>query len=862
MPLSRGCVIRPGAVLSMRIQDWPQDIQWLMKWGISSLGMFHDGGKDMCPHATGTIMSPKLTTGGKGGIFKWSSCSRDYLIKFLHTQQAKCLWKSSLQVSRLRFPQKLPGEIYDADQQCAWLFGKGSKHCMYNVGKNLCQHLWCQSEGHLCQTKYLPAADGTSCGAGKWCVQGQCVLNGRGVEKDSLEAVNGGWSDWGVWSECSRTCGGGVRQRDRRCDNPRPLYGGEPCNGISRSYRLCNTQDCDTSKEDFRTLQCRRYDRRPFHGSYYKWRPYTKINQVSDQCKLYCQALGYDFITALSNQVQDGTPCNQYSPDVCVEGSCKSYGCDMIIDSDAKEDSCGVCRGDNSTCRVVKGEFRSQPRLRTYFPITVIPKHSRHIHIKEETYSHNYVAIRDIYGNYYLNGNMNMDPPGVYTLGGVRFEYRRTQNMQESLVAKGPLKQDIVLEVLVMGRNPGILYDYTLPTRRTPLPDDGSTNHYPPHNDYQPPPSVHHPNQYDHPAPRKTTPRPTPRPTPPRHYYSWRTIKFNCSETCGGGEQTQRAQCWLDQRYHVNPGLCDPKRRPFEGSVACNTQPCEPRWVTYEWRTCSRTCGGGKQVRKVRCRQKLSSKVDRRVDKRMCSRQPRPTRRRWCNTQDCPGVWVVGEWSECSVSCGSGVHSRELSCQSLTSYGFKSLSDSACNHLPRHVSEKPCRLAECQKDPYQWVVSSWSKCSASCGMGVKTRALRCSFNGKTDTALRSVDSHYCTHISKPSHVPLQEVCTNQACSPGDWYISAWSKCSATCGNGVQTRLVYCRDMRNHRRTTGCDWLGKPIESQHCNSGHCPVAAPYRCVDQFSWCDLVPKHNVCRHNFYGTRCCHSCRNQRS
>lgn len=51
------------------------------------------------------------------------------------TQQAKCLWKSSLQVSRLRFPQKLPGEIYDADQQCAWLFGKASKHCIYNVGK-------------------------------------------------------------------------------------------------------------------------------------------------------------------------------------------------------------------------------------------------------------------------------------------------------------------------------------------------------------------------------------------------------------------------------------------------------------------------------------------------------------------------------------------------------------------------------------------------------------------------------------------------------------------------------------------------------------------------------------------------------
>lgn len=100
-----------------------------------------------------------------------------------------------------------------------------------------------------------------------------------------------------------------------------------------------------------------------------------------------------------------------------------------------------VLKGHNTCLPLPSSSFSA------YFPITVIPKHSRHIHIKEETYSHNYVAIRDIYGNYYLNGNMNMDPPGVYTLGGVRFEYRRTQNMQESLVAKGPLKQDIVLEV-------------------------------------------------------------------------------------------------------------------------------------------------------------------------------------------------------------------------------------------------------------------------------------------------------------------------------------------------------------------------------------------------------------------------------
>ena len=52
--------------------------------------------------------------------------------------------------------------------------------------------------------------------------------------------VNGGWTTWGDWSECSVTCGGGTQTRSRSCTNPPVAHGGKPCLGLREI-----TQDCD-----------------------------------------------------------------------------------------------------------------------------------------------------------------------------------------------------------------------------------------------------------------------------------------------------------------------------------------------------------------------------------------------------------------------------------------------------------------------------------------------------------------------------------------------------------------------------------------------------------------------------------------
>ena len=63
----------------------------------------------------------------------------------------------------------------------------------------------------------------------------------------SATVVHGGWSDWGSWGGCSKTCGSGTQTRTRRCDNPEPGPGGDPCSGSSTESRTCNTASCPSN---------------------------------------------------------------------------------------------------------------------------------------------------------------------------------------------------------------------------------------------------------------------------------------------------------------------------------------------------------------------------------------------------------------------------------------------------------------------------------------------------------------------------------------------------------------------------------------------------------------------------------------
>ncbi|CAC5422954.1 Neurotrypsin,Scavenger receptor cysteine-rich type 1 protein M130,Deleted in malignant brain tumors 1 protein,Coadhesin,Thrombospondin-1,Mucin-like protein,Hemicentin-1,Thrombospondin-2,Scavenger receptor cysteine-rich domain-containing group B protein,Soluble scavenger receptor cysteine-rich domain-containing protein SSC5D [Mytilus coruscus] len=56
--------------------------------------------------------------------------------------------------------------------------------------------------------------------------------------------VDGGWSEWVVWSVCSSSCGSGVKTRTRQCNDPTPSYGGVSCIGRNKDSNSCNTYEC------------------------------------------------------------------------------------------------------------------------------------------------------------------------------------------------------------------------------------------------------------------------------------------------------------------------------------------------------------------------------------------------------------------------------------------------------------------------------------------------------------------------------------------------------------------------------------------------------------------------------------------
>ena len=66
-----------------------------------------------------------------------------------------------------------------------------------------------------------------------------------------LIAVDGGWSEWGRFSGCSKTCKGGVKSRTRSCNNPAPVNGGSPCPGEYFETLECNAEiNCKSEKSN------------------------------------------------------------------------------------------------------------------------------------------------------------------------------------------------------------------------------------------------------------------------------------------------------------------------------------------------------------------------------------------------------------------------------------------------------------------------------------------------------------------------------------------------------------------------------------------------------------------------------------
>ncbi|KAB0350988.1 hypothetical protein FD754_015845, partial [Muntiacus muntjak] len=593
------------------------------------LGMEHDGQANGCADETslGSVMAPLVQAAFHR--FHWSRCSKLELSRYLPSYD--CLLDDPFAPSWPQ-PPELPGIDYSMDEQCRFDFGTGYHTCSAFRTFEACRQLWCShpDNPYFCKTKKGPPLDGTECAPGKWCFKGHCIWK----SPEQTYGQDGGWSSWTKFGSCSRSCGGGVRSRSRSCDNPPPAYGGRMCSGPMFQYQICNSEECPGPYEDFRAQQCAKRNSYYVHqNAKHSWIPYEPDDDAQ-KCELICQSEDTGDVVFMNQVVHDGTRCSYrdlYS--VCARGECVPVGCDKEVGSMKADDKCGVCGGDNSHCRTVKGTLGKASKQAGALKLVQIPAGARHIQIEElEKVPHHIAVKNQVTGSFILNPKGKEATSRTFTAMGLEWEYA-VEDAKESLKTSGPLPEAVTVLVLPPAESSprsSLAYKYIIHEDLLPL--IGSNNVLLEETDT----------------------------------YEWALKSWApCTKACGGGIQFTKYGCRRRRDHHmVQRHLCDHRKRPKPIRRRCNQHPCaQPGWVTEEWGTCSRSCGKlGMQTRGVQCLLPLTNGTHKAMPAKACPGE-RPEARRPCLRVPCPLQWRTGAWSQCSVTCGEGIQQRQVVCR-------------------------------------------------------------------------------------------------------------------------------------------------------------------------------------------------------
>ncbi|XP_077175711.1 ADAMTS-like protein 4 isoform X2 [Paroedura picta] len=681
------------------------------------------------------------------------------------------------------------------------------------------------------------------------------------------------------------------------------------CEGESKQFKACQQEPCPPDRPDPRAIQCTAYNSQEFMGRFYQWEPFRDV-RGAQRCELNCRPIGYRFYVRHTEKVQDGTPCEAGSSDICVAGHCLTPGCDGILASNRTLDSCGVCGGDHTTCKLVVGNFSDTDVPIGYHRIMEIPAGATRILVKEMTRSPNYLALRSHGGKSIINGNWAVNPPGRYEAAGTVFVYSRPESDKqegESLTAEGPTTEPLDVYMIFQQDNPGVSYQFFVALERPessaadihappqgigplqthnfvpaqlPIPASQSGRSRvvvpppvssgqsgrsrvvvpPPVSSGQsgrshavvPPPVLSSQSGRSHAVvpppvssgqsggshaivPPRVSPGqsgrspgtlqrnvripPMPPPPPPlqhsselaRDFYWKRVGNTECSATCGKGSWQAVYRCTSRAlQEEAAEEMCQLLPKPAVSEEACNMEPCPAYWDVGEWSACSKSCGLGSQHRQVLCRQVYANRSTM-VHPQRCEQLEKPNATQECQVQLCSHWEVRTNWSSCSVLCGLGHRTRHVRCVSNEGYLLR---DSDCPGNPRPKTSEACDMGPCVRT---WFYSDWSStCSAECGPGIQRRAVVC--------------------LSSNANEPTEENCVGakpadmRSCNGGPcqrvtrWYSGPWSPCSADCGTGTQRRDVICVSKlgSDFNVTDGseCSHLERPPSLQSCTGSAC------------------------------------------
>eukprot|EP00057_Strongylocentrotus_purpuratus_P020815 XP_011675289.1 PREDICTED: A disintegrin and metalloproteinase with thrombospondin motifs 7 [Strongylocentrotus purpuratus] len=410
---------------------------------------------------------------------------------------------------------------------------------------------------------------------------------------------------------------------------------------------MCKLQDCVHESVSVRAMQCSTYDTIQSNGTQLAWIP---VDVEDKPCELFCRRRDQALIKKKSVHVTNGTPCTRFSRDICIDGICQMVGCDNVVSSGAVEDRCGVCRGDGSSCLTIQDSFNTKYG-RGYVEITVIPAGARNIVLDELVSSQNYLAISNASGHDLLNMDWYIDWSGEYQAAGTIISYERIDN-KERVEILGPISEPLHIYLIFQrAQNPGITYKYTMPR-------EGNQTAVMP------------------------------------QFFSWVFTDWSpCSASCGIGYQRSSVIC-----KELIAGLVDDRycegMKPDDMQQTCNEQQCPATSWEGPWQHCTGSCGEeGHRQRCVFCIRGSTNGEQTVLDDVDClsQGQEKPVTETTCEVDlhcESNDNWQTGEWSQCSVSCGGGWHTRSVICTNAIK---------PCDVAGKPSDRRPCFLDQCPR---------------------------------------------------------------------------------------------------------------------------------------------------------------------
>ncbi|XP_068700145.1 uncharacterized protein [Montipora foliosa] len=667
--------------------------------------------------------------------------------------------------------------------------------------------------------------------------------------------VDGGWSAWGNWTTCSKSCGQGVQGRQRLCNSPPPSNGGRLCLGPANQSLSCNQGDC------------------PVNGSWSAWSSWQA-----------CSATCGDGLQLRSRVCEHPAPKNSgYSceGDSVEVKPCTVRRCPINGNYSDWSDWSECSRSCSGGIKSRRRECNNPSPLFGGRDCKEIGADTEKVHCNPEPCP--------------VNGNWNSWSMwsfcSVKCGPGKRERMRKCDNPPPRFGGESCVGSD----------------RQTMPCSLSDCPVDGKWGKWSP----------------------------------------W----TECSATCGAAKRSRTRECDHPPAAHGGK-TCD---GPEKQEEYCDLEPCMVSgdytpWGS--WTECDVTCGGGHRQRSRACTNPVPE-----FGGLNCTHLGPSVQSDVCNTRPCaqPGGWSGWSvWSACSRSCGSGSTTRRRTCTAPPpSYGgadcagdgeerkacklqdcceipYKALGCFRDNHnlyrplpsqifsdsqesidfkdWPDYLSDAICRCAretqrkgwitfgmqnygECLSgdraaDTYfeegeqllfmapsqpkpllgcvdnemnqcagnnlecagqdnsnyvyslsdvkavqgnytEW--SEWSDCSTSCGPGEKFRTRNCT---NPPPAFGGMD---CSFIGMDRDV---QKCEKRPCAiDGNWNAwSNWSECSATCGHGTVRRTRTCDSPKAANNGRPC--AGEGHETAECRMTPCPLNGDWSSWTSWSPCSVT------------------------